>query len=131
MKNARGLISRPSPYPVRETADRLEAILKSKGIRIFARIDQAAEAAAAGLTMPAMELLIFGNPKGGTPVMLADPEAGIDLPLKALIWQDSNGKAWLVMNDPAYLRERFGLSNDLIQPLAKATVLLLAAVDAG
>jgi uncharacterized protein (DUF302 family) len=131
MKNARGVISRPSPYPVRETADRLEAILKSKDIRVFARIDQAAEAAAAGLTMPPMELLIFGNPKGGTPVMLADPEAGIDLPLKALVWQDSKGKAWLALNDPAYLRERFGLSNALIQPLAKVTVLLLAAIDAG
>ena len=131
MKNMRGLISRPSPYPVRETTDRLEAILKSKGIRVFARIDQAAEAAAAELTMPAMELLIFGNPKGGTPVLLADPEAGIDLPLKALVWQDSKGKAWLAMNDPAYIQERFGLSDALIKPLAVATELLLAAIGAG
>lgn len=130
MKNMRGLISRRSPYPVREMADRLETILKSKGIRIFARIDQAAEAGAAGLTMPAMELLIFGNPKGGTPVMLADPEAGIDLPLKALVWQDSTGKAWLAMNDPTYLQERFGLSDALIQPLAAATDLLLSTIVA-
>jgi uncharacterized protein (DUF302 family) len=119
-----GLITKSSPYSVRETMDRLEALLHAKGIKVFLRIDQAAEAKAAGLEMPPMELLVFGNPKAGTPVMLAVPEAGIDLPLKAMSWQDSDGKVHLSFNDPAYLQSRFSVPADLVRPLAAAAALI-------
>jgi len=122
-----GLITKPSPYSVRETLDKLEALLHAKGVKVFARIDQAAEAKAAGLQMPDMELLIFGNPKGGTPVMLAVPEAGVNLPLKALAWQDADGKVQLAFNDPAYLQTRYNLPPDLIGPLAAASALIESA----
>src|ERR1035438_6312845 len=118
------LITKTSPYSVRETIDKLEALLQAKGIKVFARIDQAAEAQAVGANMAPMELIIFGNPKGGTPVMLAVPEAGIDLPLKALAWQDREGKTHLSVNDAAYLQSRFSLPADLVKPLAAASSLL-------
>ena len=125
-----GFIEKPSPYSVHETLDRLETLLQSKGIKIFARIDQAAEARAAGLEMPPMELLIFGNPKAGTPVMLAVPEAGIDLPLKALAWQDRDGGVHLGYTDPAYFQARFRLPLELIRPLAAVSALMDAVTDA-
>ena len=84
MKTGEGIISRPSSHSVPETLDRVEAILKAKGIKVFARVDHSGEAAQAGLTMPPTQLLIFGNPKGGTPLMAAKPTVAIDLPLKAL-----------------------------------------------
>jgi uncharacterized protein (DUF302 family) len=124
-----GLITKPSPYPVRETLDRLENLLHAKGIKVFARIDQAAEARAAGLTMPPMELLIFGNPKGGTPIMLAVPEAGIDLPLKALAWQAPDGKVYISFNDPAYAQSRFNLPAELLRPLAAVAGLIESAIS--
>ena len=89
--------------------DRLEGVLREKNIHIFARIDQRAEAEKAGLTMPAMELLIFGNPKAGTPLMIAEPTVGIDLPLKAMAWEDREGKVWLSYNAPEFLEERYGM----------------------
>lgn len=119
-----GFVSKPSQYSVRETIDRLERLLHAKGIKVFARIDQAAEAKAVGLEMAPMELLIFGNPKGGTPAMLAVPELGIDLPLKAMAWQDKDGKVYLGYNDPAYLQSRFNLPADVARPLAGAVSLL-------
>jgi uncharacterized protein (DUF302 family) len=119
-----GLITKPSPYPVRETFDRLEGLLRAKGIKIFARIDQAAEAQAAGLAMQPMELLIFGNPKGGTPIMQAVPEAGIELPLKALAWQAPDGKVYVSFNDAAYVQARYSLPPELLKPLAAVTGLI-------
>jgi uncharacterized protein (DUF302 family) len=113
-----GIISRPSKYSVPETLHRLETILTAKGIKIFALVDHGGEAEKAGLKMPPTQLLIFGNPKGGTPVMLAAPTAAIDLPLKALAWQDANGQVWLSYNDPAYIQRRYGLSADVMKPLA-------------
>jgi uncharacterized protein (DUF302 family) len=113
-----GIISKPSKYSVPETLNRLESILKAKGIKIFTLIDHSGEAEAAGLKMPPTQLLIFGNPKGGTPVMLAAPTSAIDLPLKALAWQDADGQVWLSYNDPAYLHHRYGLSDDVMKPLA-------------
>jgi uncharacterized protein (DUF302 family) len=109
MAAGKGIISKPSAHSVQETIDRLEAILREKGIRIFVRIDQRSEAEKVGLQMPAMELLIFGNPKGGTPLMMAEPTLGIDLPLKAMAWEDREGKAWLSYNAPEYLEERFAM----------------------
>lgn len=92
MSPANGLITHPSPYTVPETLDRLEAILRAKAITIFARIDHSGKAAKVGLTMPPTQLLIFGNPRGGTPIMLAAPLSAIDLPLKALAWQAHKAK---------------------------------------
>lgn len=118
MNQGEGIISRPSKYSVPETLHRLETILTAKGIKIFALVDHGGEAEKAGLKMPPTQLLIFGNPKGGTPVMLAAPTAAIDLPLKALAWQDANGQVWLSYNDPAYIQRRYGLSADVMKPLA-------------
>jgi uncharacterized protein (DUF302 family) len=123
-----GLISHPSPYTVPETLDRLEAILRTKNITIFARIDHSGEAAKVGLTMPPTQLLIFGNPKGGTPIMLAAPLSAIDLPLKALAWQDAEGKVWISFNDPGYLQNRYSLSDDVLKPISGLEVLILQAI---
>jgi len=106
-----GLIHRASKLPVAETTDRLEAILKAKGFKIFARIDQKAEAEAVGLTMRPMQLVIFGDPRAGTPLMIAYPTIGIDLPLKVLVWEDGEGRVWLSYTDPVYLQERHGLKD--------------------
>src|ERR1035441_11106255 len=116
MKTGDGIISKKSNYSVPQTLDRLEALLQTKGIKIFARVDHSGEAEKAGLKMPPTQLLIFGNPKGGTPVMLAAPTSAIDLPLKALAWQDAGGQVWLSYNDPAYLQRRFGLSAEVVKP---------------
>ncbi len=118
MNQGEGIISKPSKYSVQETLHRLETILSAKGIKVFARVDHSGEAEKAGLKMPPTQLLIFGNPKGGTPVMLAAPTAAIDLPLKALAWQDANGQVWLSYNDPVYIQRRFGLADDVMKPLA-------------
>jgi uncharacterized protein (DUF302 family) len=109
MASGKGVISKPSAHSVEETIDRLEGVLREKNIHIFARIDQRAEAEQAGLKMPAMELLIFGSPKGGTPLMLAEPTIGIDLPLKAMAWEDRDGQVWISYNAPEYLEERYGM----------------------
>jgi uncharacterized protein (DUF302 family) len=118
VKSGDGIISKPSKFSVPETLHRLEAILTAKGIKIFALVDHSGEAEKAGLKMPPTQLLIFGNPKGGTPVMLAAPTAAIDLPWKALAWQDASGQVWLSYNHPAYIQRRYGLSADVIKPLA-------------
>src|SRR5271163_2708532 len=118
MASGKGLVSKPSAHSVAETIDRLEAVLREKNIHIFARIDQRAEAEKVGLAMPAMELLIFGNPKGGTPLMIVEPTVGIDLPLKALAWEDREGKVWLSYNAPEYLQDRFAIGEDLIKNIS-------------
>ena len=123
-----GLISHASPYSVPETLDRLEAILRAKSITVFARIDHSGEAAKVGLTMPPTQLLIFGNPKGGTPIMLAAPLAAIDLPLKALAWQDTDGKVWLSFNDPHYLQSRYDLRDDVLKPISGLEILIRQAI---
>jgi uncharacterized protein (DUF302 family) len=118
MNQGEGIISKPSKYSVSETLHRLETILTAKSIKVFAVIDHSGEAEKAGLKMPPTQLLIFGNPKGGTPVMLAAPTSAIDLPLKALAWQDASGQVRLSYNDPEYLKRRFGLTDDVVKPLA-------------
>ena len=129
MKAGDGIISKASKYSVPETLDRVDALLRSKGIKIFVRVDHSGEAEKAGLKMPPTQLLIFGNPKGGTPVMLAAPTAAIDLPLKALAWQDSDGKVWLSYNDPEYLKKRYGLTNDQIKTIAGTGSLIEQALN--
>ena len=105
---ADGLIAVKSPHGPGETMDRLEALLKQKGLTIFARIDHAAGAAKIGKTLRPTELLIFGNPQGGTPLMECSQTAGIDLPLKALVWEDESRQIWVGYNDLAYLARRHG-----------------------
>jgi uncharacterized protein (DUF302 family) len=105
-----GLTSIKSSYAPRETMDRLEAAVTTKGLTVFARIDHAEGASASGLSLRPTEVLIFGNAKGGTPLMQAVQTIGIDLPLKALVWQDAAGDTWLSWNDPAWLAARHGVS---------------------
>lgn len=106
--SADGLVEVKSPFAPKETIDRLEGILKNKGMTIFARVDHAAGAAKVGKKLRATELLIFGNPQGGTPLMECSQTTGIDLPLKALVREDESGQVWLGYNDPAYLAARHG-----------------------
>ena len=108
-----GLTTIPSSYGPKETMNRLEAAVRAKGMTIFARVDHAAGAAGAGLSLRPTDLLIFGNAKGGTPLMQSTQAIGIDLPLKALVWQDESGKTWLSYNDPRWLAKRHGLSHEV------------------
>jgi uncharacterized protein (DUF302 family) len=114
---AKGVIDLPSPYPVKETIDRLEILLESKGARIFFRIDQRAEAVKVGLEMRPTELLVFGDPKTGTPLMNAFPSLALDLPLKALSWESVDGQVWLSYNAPEYLAERHHLDKAPFKPV--------------
>lgn len=108
------------------TADRLEAAIRARGLTLFARIDHAAGAADAGLTLRFTQLLIFGNARGGTPLMQAAQTIGIDLPLRALVWQDAAGDTWLGYNDPAWLAHHHGIGADATAPLAAMTAMLHA-----
>jgi uncharacterized protein (DUF302 family) len=119
---ADGLTTIRSSHGPKDTMDRLEAEVKAKRLTVFARIDHAAGAAAVGLSLRPTELLIFGNAKGGTPLMEATQSIGIDLPLKALVWQDGSGNTWLSYNDPGWLANRHGLGHDV-----DATVTALTA----
>jgi uncharacterized protein (DUF302 family) len=107
---AEGLTAVKSPHGPKDTMDRLETLLKQKGLTIFARIDHAAGAARIGRTLRPTEVLIFGSPQGGTPFMQCTQTVGIDLPLKALVWQDASGQVWLGYNDPSFLAQRHGAS---------------------
>jgi uncharacterized protein (DUF302 family) len=103
---ADGLVAVKSQHPPRETIDRLEKLVKEKGMTVFARVDHAAGAAKVGKTLRPAELLIFGNPQGGTPLMECAQSAGIDLPMKAMAWEDAKGQVWLGYNDPAWIAQR-------------------------
>jgi uncharacterized protein (DUF302 family) len=115
--SANGVVDLLSPYPVKETVDRLEALLKAKGVMIFARIDQQSVAAKVGLTMRPVELLIFGDPKAGTPLMETYPSLALDLPLKALAWESADGRFWLSYNSPEYLAARHNLESVPFKPV--------------
>jgi uncharacterized protein (DUF302 family) len=123
-----GLVTLASQYSVKETIDRLEAEAKAKGLTIFARIDHAGGASAAGMPLRPTELLIFGNAKGGTPLMQAAQTIGIDLPLKALAWEDATGKVWMNYNDPAWLADRHGIAPQTA-PVTKTLATVLAALS--
>lgn len=125
---AEGIASQPSAYLVTETVGRLEAVLLSRNITVFAKIDHAAEASKVGLTMPPTQLLVFGNPRAGTPLMLAAPMIAIDLPLKVLVWQDSAGKVSVSYNTADFLRQRYGLSEEQAKALAAVEGLVAAAL---
>jgi uncharacterized protein (DUF302 family) len=128
-EGAPGVVRIASSHSVADTVDRLAASLKAHSVIVFARIDFSADADRAGLTMRPEQMLIFGNPKAGTPLMVSEPTVGLDLPLKALVWEDAEGLVWLGYNDPGYILERHGLSNAFAANLAAVAPLLEAAAQ--
>jgi len=123
-----GMVHLRSRYSVQETLQRVEAVLHAHGLTIFGRIDHSGEAEKVGLKMPPTQLLIFGSPKAGTPLMLASPTLAIDLPLKALVWEDGDGTVRLSYNSPEYLQQRHNVPDALIKNIAGAGTLLQQAV---
>ncbi len=123
-----GVTKRESRHSVPQTLDRLESILKERGITVFARIDHAGEATKVGLALQPTQLLIFGNPRAGTPLMAAHPTMAIDLPMKVLAWQDAAGKVWVGFNSADYVQKRYGLTDDETKSLAAVGVLVDAAL---
>jgi uncharacterized protein (DUF302 family) len=124
-----GIVNRPANHSVDETVEKLKGILQSKGVALFATVDHSGEAAKVGMKMPPTKLLIFGSAKAGTPLMLASPSVAIDLPLKILIWEDAQGKAWLSYNSPAYLQERHRIPPELMQNIAVIEALASKAAE--
>jgi len=113
-----GIVTIPSRQSVDQTVQNLEGILRAKGVKLFALIDHSGEAEKAGMKMRPTKLLIFGNPKGGTPLMIAAPSVALDLPLKILVWEDADGKVQISYNSPGYLQARHGFPPDLVQNIA-------------
>jgi uncharacterized protein (DUF302 family) len=127
---ADGLITIRSSYGPKETMNRLEAEVKTKGLTVFAHIDHAAGAAAVGLPLGPTDLLIFGNAKGGTPLMQAIQTVGIELPLKVLVWQDASGNTWLSYNDPNWIAKRHGVGHEVDAPVSAMAAALSAIAKA-
>ena len=124
-----GISQLKSPYPVDETTDRIQATLQGKGLSIICVVDHSAEARRVGLEMRPTKLVIFGSPKAGTPVMVASPSTAIDLPLKALAYEDAVGTVWVKFNSPEYLQRRHHIPDDLVGNISGAGALLQAAVE--
>ena len=122
-----GLIAVPSAHAPAETMQKLIAAVIEKGFAVLAHVDHAGAAAKVGMELRPTDLLLFGNPKGGTPLMQAEQTMGIDLPLKALVWQDKDGKTWLGYNDPGWLAKRHGVVNDKVVGAMRETLAGLAA----
>lgn len=122
-----GIVTIDTRHTVDQTVQKLEETLRAKGVKLFALIDHSGEAEKAGMKMPPTKLLIFGNPKAGTPLMLASPTAAIDLPLKILVWEDSGGKVWISYNSPAWLQARHGFPAELVSNIAVVEALASAA----
>jgi uncharacterized protein (DUF302 family) len=124
-----GLVRVASPHSVEETVKRLESVLAERGVRVFTVIDHSGEAEKVGMKMRPTKVVIFGNPKGGTPLMVAAPSLAIDLPLKALVAEDGDGKVWVSYNSPEYLQQRHGVPEELIKNIAVAGALAAKAVE--
>jgi uncharacterized protein (DUF302 family) len=124
-----GLVDVFSRYSVEETLDRLRALLVAKGLKIFAQIDHSGEALAAGLEMRPTQVLLFGSPVAGTPLMIASPTLAIDLPLKALVREDEQGKVWVSYNSPEYLQQRHAVPAELIKNIAGVRALIQKSVE--
>ena len=122
-----GLTSIRSRFGPKETMDRLQAEIRAQGMTVFARIDHAAGAAEVGLTLPPTKLIIFGNARGGTSLMQASQTAGIDLPLKALVWQDAAGKTWISYNEPSWIAQRHSVAN--AEPVVSKMAAALSAMS--
>ena len=127
VKKEEGIVKIPSHHSVDETVDKLKTILQSKGVTLFALVDHSGEAEKVGMKMPPTKLLIFGNLKGGTPLMLASPSVAIDLPLKILVAEDSQGKVWISYNGAEFLKERHSLPENLLPNIAVVPALAVAA----
>ena len=113
-----GMVGIPSIHSVDQTVERLEEIMQTKGVKLFVLVDHSGEAERAGMRMHPTKLVIFGNPKAGTPLMIASPSIAIDLPLEILVWEDGSGKVWVSYNSPAYLKARHNLPPHLVQNIA-------------
>jgi uncharacterized protein (DUF302 family) len=124
-----GIVDTPSSHSVEQTVDRLKNILQAKGISLFALVHHSGEAEKVGLKMRPTKLLIFGNPKGGTPVMLATPSVAIDLPLKILVWEDAEGKAWASYNSAEYLQQRHNIPDALLPNISGVRAIVEEAVQ--
>ena len=124
-----GILHKPSNHSVEQTVEKLKTILQSKGVTLFALVDHSGEAEKVGMKMPPTKLLIFGNPKAGTPLMLASPSSALDLPLKILVWEDDRGKVWVSYNSPEYLMERHNLPADLMPNIAVVETLAAKAAE--
>src|SRR5579864_7497749 len=124
-----GIIDKPTQHSVSEAVEKLKGILQAKGVTLFTLVDHSGEAEKVGMKMRPTKLAIFGNPKAGTPLMLAAPSSAIDLPLKILIWEDAGGKVWVSYNSPAYLQERHRFPPELLQNIAVVETLASAAAD--
>jgi uncharacterized protein (DUF302 family)/uncharacterized membrane protein YidH (DUF202 family) len=129
MNTDAGFVSIPSNHSVDQTVEKLQQIIQARGVKLFALVDHSGEAEKAGLTMPPTKLLIFGNPKAGTPLMIASPSVAIDLPLKILIWEDSNKRVWVSYNSPAYLQSRHNLPANLLPNIAVEEALAAKAAE--
>jgi len=129
LSKGEGVINIASNHSVDQTVEKLKGVLQAKGVNLFALVDHSGEAEKVGMKMRPTKLLIFGSPKGGTPVMLAAPGIAIDLPLKILIWEDSQGKVWVSYNSPAYLKERHGVPQELLQNIAVVETLAAKAAE--
>ncbi len=127
--NENGLVHVSSPRSVPETLKKLQTLLEARGLKLFALIDHSGEAEKAGLKMRPTQLLIFGSPKGGTPVMVAAPTLAIDLPLKTLVWEDAGGEVWVSYNSPDYLQQRHSIPADLVKNIAGVGALVEKAVE--
>jgi uncharacterized protein (DUF302 family) len=128
-KTGSGIIEKPSNHSVEETVAKLKGILQAKAVTLFALVDHSGEAEKVGMKMPPTKLLIFGNPKAGTPLMLAAPNSAIDLPLKILVREDAQGKVWVSYNSPAYLQQRHNLPQELLQNIAVVETLAAKAAE--
>jgi uncharacterized protein (DUF302 family) len=124
-----GIVNKRSNHSVSETLDRLNHTLQAKGVTIFAIVDHSGEAEKVGLQMPPTKLVLFGSPQAGTPLMLAAPSVALDLPLKILVSEDSQGKVWVSYNTPEYLKQRHGLPQDLLQNIAVVETLAAQAAE--
>ncbi len=123
-----GLTSIQSGFRPKETMDRLEAEIRAQGMTVFARIDHTAGATEVGLTLPPTELIIFGNARGGTPLMQSAQTVGIDLPLKVLVWEDTAGKTWISYNEPGWIAQRHGVGANA-EPIVNSMTAALSAMS--
>jgi uncharacterized protein (DUF302 family) len=129
LNSENGMVTISSHHPVDQTVQKLEELLQAKGVKLFALVDHSGEAEKAGMHMRPTKLLIFGNPKGGTPLMIASPSIALDLPLKILVWEDVEGKTWISYNAPAYLQARHALPPELVPTLAVVEMLAAKAAE--
>jgi uncharacterized protein (DUF302 family) len=129
MHSTNGLVTIPCQQSVDQAVQKLEEILQAKGVKLFALIDHSGEAEKAGMHMPPTKLLVFGNPKAGTPLMIASPSIAIDLPLKILVWEDAAQKVWVSYNAADYLGARHGLPRELLQNIAVVEALAAKAAE--